>query len=207
MCSGLAPDDYRVVYSFGVGEDISFDKAVIEKYDSSVYAFDPTPQSIDWVKKNAHAGPRFSFFPYGIAAYDGCAVFYPPEDHAHVSCTILKKESTRNSAFLVPVKRFATIVRSLQHKKIDVLKMDIEGAEYDVIDDILNSKVLVKQVLVEFHHRFDGVGLERTLSAIRRLNNAGFKITAISKSGQEYSFINEPFYKWRMKGRCVKELS
>ena len=38
--------------------------------------------------------------------------------------------------------------------RIDILKMDIEGAEYDVIDDIINSPVPIAQVLIEFHHRF-----------------------------------------------------
>ena len=34
--------------------------------------------------------------------------------------------------------------------------MDIEGAEYDVIDDILNSNIRIHQILVELHHRFPG---------------------------------------------------
>jgi hypothetical protein len=40
-----------IVYSFGVGEDASFDLAVIERYGAEVHAFDPTPSSIDWVNK------------------------------------------------------------------------------------------------------------------------------------------------------------
>jgi len=33
-----------VVYSLGIGEDISFDLALIEKYGARVHAFDPTPK-------------------------------------------------------------------------------------------------------------------------------------------------------------------
>ena len=36
-----------VVYSFGIGEDISFDLALIQRFGLSVYAFDPTPRSIE----------------------------------------------------------------------------------------------------------------------------------------------------------------
>ena len=33
-----------VVYSVGLGQDISWDKALIEKYRCEVYGFDPTPK-------------------------------------------------------------------------------------------------------------------------------------------------------------------
>jgi hypothetical protein len=36
-----------IVYSFGIGEDISFDKAIIENHKCHVFAFDPTPKSIN----------------------------------------------------------------------------------------------------------------------------------------------------------------
>ena len=33
-----------MVYSVGLGQDISWDKALIEKYRCEVYGFDPTPK-------------------------------------------------------------------------------------------------------------------------------------------------------------------
>ena len=41
--TGLGPES--VVYSFGVGEDISFDIALIKAFGMRVNAFDPTPRS------------------------------------------------------------------------------------------------------------------------------------------------------------------
>jgi hypothetical protein len=38
------------IYSCGVGEDISFDMAVMNDYDCEIFAFDPTPKSMDWIK-------------------------------------------------------------------------------------------------------------------------------------------------------------
>ncbi|GIS18490.1 MAG: hypothetical protein CM15mP120_04060 [Pseudomonadota bacterium] len=43
-------------------------------------------------------------------------------------------------------------MRDLGHDHLDVLKMDIEGAEYAVLDDMLQSNILPDQLLVEFHH-------------------------------------------------------
>jgi hypothetical protein len=43
-------NDDSVIYSFGVGEDISFDLELIQNYGVVVHAFDPTPKSIQWVR-------------------------------------------------------------------------------------------------------------------------------------------------------------
>lgn len=40
-----------VIYSFGIGKDISFDMACSNHHQSSIYAFDPTPKSIKWIKE------------------------------------------------------------------------------------------------------------------------------------------------------------
>src|SRR5262245_45261334 len=52
----ICPDSLgpqSVVYSVGVGEDISFDLALIERFGLQVHAFDPTPKSVRWVKQQS----------------------------------------------------------------------------------------------------------------------------------------------------------
>ncbi len=49
------------------------------------------------------------------------------------------------------MKSIENIMKELGHKHIDVLKMDIESAEYDVIENILNAKISITQILIEFH--------------------------------------------------------
>lgn len=88
-------------------------------------------------------------------------------------------------------KSFGDIVTGLGHAKIDILKMDIEGTEYDVIEDILDSKVTINQILIEFHDRFFDNGKKKTETAIETLSIKGFKLFAISDSFQELSFVNE----------------
>jgi FkbM family methyltransferase len=175
-----------IVYSFGVGEDISFDLALIERFGLRVQAFDPTPQSIEWLQ--TQTAPRdFVFHAYGVADFDGNCAFLPPENPAHVSHTIVKRESSR-PAIEVPVRRLGTIMKMLGHEQIDLLKMDIEGAEYGVLADMLSSGIPVKQLLVEFHHRWPHIGVQKTKQAIRALNEAGYRIFSVSPSGEEYSF-------------------
>jgi len=103
-----------------------------------------------------------------------------------------------NSSIQMPVLRLATIMEKLGHDHIDVLKMDIEGAEYGVIADLLSCEIRVDQLLVEFHHRWPEVGLDKTRRAIHELNERGYRIFNISPNGEEYSFL-------RMDSPWVKE--
>jgi hypothetical protein len=81
-------------------------------------------------------------------------------------------------------------MRLLGHYRIDLLKLDIEGAEYDVIRDMLVSSIDVRQLLVEFHHRFRGIGKGATAAALADLHRAGFRIFYISPHGREYALVN-----------------
>jgi FkbM family methyltransferase len=177
-----------IVYSVGVGNDISFDLSLIEKYGVTIHAFDPTPKSIQWIQ-NQQLPVQFRFHESGLAATDGTANFALPENPDHVSASILNNSGNTNF-FVGEVKRLQTIMHELNHSRIDLLKMDIEGAEYEVIDDIVTSKVKIKQLLIEFHHRFAGVGIEKSKDAIRKLQENGFAVFHVSESGEEISFIN-----------------
>lgn len=184
--SPLPPDS--VIYSLGVGENISFDLELIGRFGVTVHALDPTPRSIAWVKLQVLPA-EFVFHPFGVGAIDGTCRFSPPRNPRHVSHSLVHRD-TPWPAIDVPIYRLTTIARMLGHRRIDLLKMDIEGSEYDVINDLMNSEIWVGQLLVEFHHRWPEVGLNRTRQAIRRLNDAGYWIFDVAANGDEYSFLN-----------------
>jgi FkbM family methyltransferase len=176
-----------VVYSFGVGQDVSFELELIRQFRVRVHAFDPTPKSIEWLGQQS-LPENFVFHDYGIADHDGICVLLPPANPAHVSHTIVNR-NTPGSAIEVPVRRLASIMKSLGHSKIDLLKMDVEGTEYGVIEDLLNAGIAVGQLLVEFHHRWPEVGIGPTVEATKKLNRAGYLIFSVAPGGEEYGFL------------------
>lgn len=175
-----------VVYAFGVGEDISFDLAMMATYGVQLHAFDPTPRSLAWVRSQA-LPESFHLHEYGLEAYDGEATFYAPENEAYVSHSTLKRDTT---ATQVPVKRLDTIMAELGHQRIDLLKMDIEGSEYAVIEKFPTG-VDVRQILVEFHPNLLEDGTSRTRQAIHTLNRHGYQIFHVAPGRWEYAFIKE----------------
>lgn len=186
----ICPDDLTadsVVYSFGIGTDISFDRAIIERTGATVHAFDPNPHALAWVKRQ-ETPPGFVLHPYGVADFDGIAPLFPPDDAVPDSFTMLDHMFETESTGPAPVYRLTTIMDSLGHTGIDLLKIDIEGMEYRVIRDLLADDVPVRQIVVEFHHRLSGLGFAKTRTAIRALQAHGFKIFHVSVNGWEYSF-------------------
>jgi FkbM family methyltransferase len=162
-----------IVYSCGVGTDASFDRAVIERYNVSVFAFDPTPQSIEWVSQQKWPS-QFTFAPYGIAATDGEALFYSPRKDGLGSHSLLPLGQKSTPAISVQMRRLGTLALTLGHTRIDMLKMDIEGAEYDVIQDILSTSWLtINQILIEFHHYLPQLSADHTNKAVEQLTSAG----------------------------------
>lgn len=176
-----------MIYSFGVGDEISFDLQLIRRLGATVHAFDPTPRSVAWVG-GQRLPKEFVFHGYGLGANDGSCKFKPPSNPRHVSHTVVEREGPWPCIEL-PIYRLSTILRMLDHSIIDLLKMDIEGAEYEALTDILNCRLPVMQLLVEFHHRWPEVGLEKTRRAVADLNAAGYQIFSVSPNGEEYGFV------------------
>lgn len=180
-----------IIYSFGIGEDISFDLDVINNHKCNVFAYDPTPKSINWLSTQ-NLPDNFHFQPYGISNKNTESVFYLPKNKAHVSGSLSLTEITdEKDKITVPVFRLKTLMEKNLHDHITLLKMDIEGAEYDVIEDVMSSGINIQQIMLEFHHRFMKNGVSKTRKTLKLLNDNGFKVFGVSSLNSEISLIRE----------------
>ena len=182
----IGPD--AVVYSLGVGEDISFDLALIEQYGLAVHAFDPTPKVRTWLASQA-LPEQFEFHEVGIANFDGEAVFYLPPRQDFVSHSLIRARQYSRDSIRVPMIRLGTAMQNLGHKRIDILKMDIEGAEYAVLDDLVKEKIPVGQILVEFHHRLSSMDTSKTKRALALLEAYGMRTSYICPRMEVFTLV------------------
>lgn len=183
-----------IVYSLGISDDIGFEKAIIEKFDVTVFAFDPTPYSVNWIGEQTL--PRnFNFYPWAAAGTDGEYFLYPrinkKGEKSNTMFTFHQQEELRSDGVKVEAFSINSMVDKLNTQKIDILKMDIEGAEYDVIDNMLGSALRPKMLLIEFHHRFKGIGKQKTYNSIEKLRQNDYLIASISVTGREFCFVNK----------------
>jgi FkbM family methyltransferase len=177
-----------IIYSFGVGEDASFDIALMKLTGAKIYAFDPTPRSLDYVNNNSIIlGDKFIMHDFGLSGKNEDVTFYEPKNIKNVSHSIFSKGEDRS--ITVTMKTLKSIMQSLNHTYIDLLKMDIEGAEYGVIDDMINNKIFPSQLLIEFHHRFKNIKARKTKKYIKILIKNNYQLFYVNKSGTDFGFI------------------
>jgi FkbM family methyltransferase len=188
-------DRASVVYSFGVGDDIAFETALIEYHGLTVHAFDPTPYARAWIEGRQFSS-RLAFHPWAVSGRDGRLELYPRVNtkgrRSKTMWTSDPAQADDGLGIEVPAYSVASLMRMLGHSRIDLMKMDIEGAEYESLDAMLADRILPRQLLVEFHHRFPGIGKHRTRASIKRLQAAGYRIFSISPTGREIGFVSPP---------------
>ncbi|MFX0170793.1 MAG: FkbM family methyltransferase [Candidatus Hodarchaeota archaeon] len=143
-------NENSICYCAGVGEDITFDLALIDRYSCQVFAFDPTPRAISYVEQKTSNIPNYQFYPIGLWTTQQKMRFYSPKNPSHVSHSITNIQQTE-TFFEAECKRLFQLMSELNHNRIDLLKLDIEGAEYEVLETIIEDKLNIGIICVEFH--------------------------------------------------------
>ncbi len=178
-----------VVWCAGAGEDISFDLALIARYGCRVHCIDPTPRAIAHVEALAQkAGrgeamaingkaehtygcvstevlERLQFHPIGLWDRDDTLRFFAPRRRDHVSHSAVNLQGT-STYFEAPCRSPRSLMQELQQERIDLLKLDIEGAEHAVLDHLLDERIFPTVLCVEFDYAARG---NRKREAVRRL--------------------------------------
>jgi FkbM family methyltransferase len=176
-------DDASVCYLAGVGEDISFDLALVEQFGCHVVAIDPTPRSAAHVA-DMH-DKRFQFVPLGLWSRDEELKFYKPADPQHVSHSVMNIQGTE-SGFTAQCVTVETLQAMLGYDRMDLLKLDIEGAETAVLDAMLAGSVRPRILCVEF----DAIeNAWRTMARVRRLEAVGYR--CCRREGRNYTFLRD----------------
>jgi FkbM family methyltransferase len=198
VVAGDMLDEHSVCYLTGAGEDITFDCAVSERFGCEVHIFDPTPRAIshyeEFVKHmngtvfcpdlyrkyesfSRAAMDRLVFHHVGLAARPGLLRFYVPRNPAHVSHSIANLQHT-DDYFEAECVNLTDMMERLGHDRIDLLKIDIEGAEYEVIESFLDRDVQIRMLCVEFdegHNPLDKSYQRRIQACANLLKKGGYQ--------------------------------
>lgn len=177
-----------VVYSGGVGKDITFELALIARIGCTIHLFDPSDTGLATMARRENQSAKICFHPLGLAATSGMFGFAAPFNPAEGSFFLSDKVTEGDTYFRCESLKDAML--RLGHTKIDLLKIDIEGSEYGVIDQIYRSHIDIDQICVEFHPKLYGRRGSEHQRAFSQLKKLGYAM--IHRERNDYTFARRP---------------
>lgn len=121
--------------------------------DASIVAFEPDKETFSILKKNIERNKIDNIETFNLALSDtkGKINFYRESSPDWDTCgnSTVKEWGDRNGFCVETVQ--STVLSDYITGEIDFLKMDIEGAELNVLETIQNKLHLVKELALEYH--------------------------------------------------------
>jgi len=169
----------QVFVCAGAGINISFEIALAERFpDAEAVILDPSPQSVNMFE-NFDLPPNLEFMPVGLASRDEILRFYKPNLPGIGSLSTCQL-NPGDDFFELPVKRVKSILEGIgaTPEQLSFLKFDIEGAEHEVIDDLIQTDIWPNQITFEFDQPVPPWTIADTL---RKLLTRGYEVVDISQ--------------------------
>ncbi len=183
----ITPD--WICYAVGVGCDATFDLAIIDRFGCTVHGFDPTPRAIRYVEGLEHDPERYVFHPIGIWTEDTTLSFFAPADPDATSHSVYDLGGTGRK-FDAPCKTLRTVMKDLGHDRIDLLKMDVEGAWMPIVEWLADEHLTPKVLCIEFD---SPTSLARVARARKHLGKLGLRLAHVEK--ENFVFLHEDLCK------------
>ncbi|NEP39704.1 MAG: FkbM family methyltransferase [Okeania sp. SIO2H7] len=183
---------------FDVGANIGLFPLFLNRFAQSlkIYSFEPIEPIFEVLQENMHlhSMENVLLFNYGLSSENNPEAvfsFYPnmaanstikPEEQLELpevlqsSLNLNQKQLeyfTRSSQVAGELKTLSSVIKELEIQTIDLLKIDVEGAEYEVLQGIEEKDwSKIKQIIIEVHDRQGRVEQMKKM-----LNGYGFDLT------------------------------
>jgi FkbM family methyltransferase len=155
-----------------IGMSVIFFKSMYP--EAEVVAFEPDPRTFARLEENVRAN-RLSdvrLVNAALAASPGTVHFY--SDTRADGSIVASLDPARGGSLALAVQ--AVTLSSFIEGPVDFLKVDVEGAEYDLVQELVDSGAIqqVHEAAIEVHA--DPAAPERRATLVGRLASAGFSV-------------------------------
>ena len=115
----------------------------------AVFSGDIQPDYINTISKLTPDFSKFTFINKGLWSKKGDLKFYKPLNDKYVSHTFIENMYSKDFT-VVETDTLRNIMNSLGHTHIDLLKLDIEGAENTVLKNMIDTGIFPSYLCIEF---------------------------------------------------------
>lgn len=165
-----------IIYSAGVGEDVSFDMLMSHKHKCEIVLIDPTERAKKHYEEVKHYYEKIKWKMSGGIQEDYYGIMYPlkpdlenityvdkalwdekksdvkfykQDNKEYVSQSLIKGLFSENHDN-VETTTLKDIMDENDHLHIDILKLSINGAEINVLHDMLNENIFPRYICINF---------------------------------------------------------
>ena len=162
-----------------IGMSVLFFKALYPA--ANVLAFEPAARAHELLRRNVEANglAGVEIRHAALGGQNGTVPFFEDPDDPATFRMSTRAERIRGGETSVEELRLSGVIPG----HVDLVKLDVEGAEDDVLEDLIVSGAIsrVEQLLVEYHHHLDG-GRDFLGAFLERLRDHGFRYQVSAQS-------------------------
>ena len=173
-------NDSSVIVDVGCADDADFSVHMITRFGVQAYGVDPTRKHRIALKSlEEQSNGRFKHVEVAVSSTNGKITFHESaenqsgsilNDHANV----MKDTITTYDVESVTLQ---SLIKRIDKPRVDLLKLDLEGAEYDLLTNISDEDLKpFQQIFIEFHHHNTNRSPRETKVIVDSICNFGFKV-------------------------------
>ncbi len=137
---------------------------------SRIIAFEPNPKAYELLKRNIINNHLTLVTVFNVALSDceGDASLYPGSQYSGTLTWSLFNSLEQDKMEIIKTNRVSSYI----HDEVDLLKLDVEGSETEIFNDLISSKKinLIKEMIIEFHPLITKVTVEKFIETVSHTN-------------------------------------
>lgn len=170
-------DENSIVFDVG-GYQGEWSKDIYNKYKSNIYIFEPVQKFYKQIKEIFESIEKIKVYNFGLGGQNANQKIFFEEDASSIF-------NNNDEYFNIEIVDINEFIKNNNIVNIDLLKLNIEGSEYDVLDSLIKKNNLskIKNLQIQFHRNIVDCSQRRDI--IRN------KLSKTHKLTYDYSFIWE----------------
>lgn len=175
-------NSHSITFDLG-GYEGEWANNIFSKYQCSIYIFEPVPLYAKKIKKRFEQNSKIRVYDFGLSNSSKFFNLYLSDDGT---------SEFKNKGKIIKGKLvdYVSFIKNENIKKIDLMKFNIEGGEYDLLEYLISSGYVkyIKNLQIQFHNFVPNAKL--------RMQNIQFLLKKTHKLTYQYAFLWE---NWRLK--------
>jgi FkbM family methyltransferase len=174
ICLDLIPNGSTIIAG-GIGNDVQFELELIKKKGVLVIGIDPTSTANEFVENRKLRNPllrdKFIYLKKALSDNNEPIKLFYGENDGMSSISSQHRDTHKSNYFVCEAVTIADLLK--EYKQVSYLKIDIEGAEYGILNKL--EQISVPQISIEFHHHCSAeYTLLQTIALIQKLEKMGY---------------------------------